>query len=249
MGSVHGITAVLALVYAGVMPAHAGQPGKDDKDDHMTKIKTDRILFLGNSITWHRPKAEIGWTDDWGMAASAQEKDYVHLVIGRLAGAMGRKPEAMIESVVDLEREYHRFDLSPLIRKCRDFKPDVVVLAMGENVPALKTEADRAGFKTAVSKLLNGIKKDSNPAIFVRSCFWPEPIRDGILKEVCTGVGGVFVDIGALGRDESNFARSERKFQHDGVAKHPGDKGMKAIADAIWSAIGARAGFAADTGK
>ena len=41
------------------------------------KAKT-RILVVGNSITRHGPLAEIGWERDWGMAASAPEKDYFH---------------------------------------------------------------------------------------------------------------------------------------------------------------------------
>ena len=42
---------------------------------------TKRILVVGNSITRHGPNAEIGWGNrDWGMAASAPEKDFVHLL-------------------------------------------------------------------------------------------------------------------------------------------------------------------------
>ena len=46
------------------------------------------------------------------------------------------------------------------------------------------------------------------------------------------------MDISDLAKDESNYARSERKFTHKGVAAHPGDKGMRAIADAIIAAMG-----------
>ena len=43
-----------------------------------------RILFLGNSITLHETKPEIGWNHNWGMAASAEENDYVHIVLSEL---------------------------------------------------------------------------------------------------------------------------------------------------------------------
>ena len=33
-----------------------------------------RVLFVGNSITRHGVKPDIGWHGDWGMAASSMER-------------------------------------------------------------------------------------------------------------------------------------------------------------------------------
>ena len=43
-----------------------------------------RLLIVGNSITLHGPKADIGWDHNFGMAASLAERDYVHLLASRL---------------------------------------------------------------------------------------------------------------------------------------------------------------------
>ena len=58
-----------------------------------------------------------------------------------------------------------------------------------------------------------------------------------VLQKRCLEAGGVFVNAGPLGQETTNVARSERSFTHDGVAAHPGDKGMQAIADAIVQAV------------
>ena len=74
---------LLALL-GGSLPAsplRAAEPA----DGGRGEVQARRVLFLGNSITRHPPLASIGWNNDWGMAASAREKDYAHV----LASALG----------------------------------------------------------------------------------------------------------------------------------------------------------------
>ena len=40
-----------------------------------------RVMFVGNSITLHGVKPEIGWHGAWGMAASSKENDYCHFLM------------------------------------------------------------------------------------------------------------------------------------------------------------------------
>jgi hypothetical protein len=214
--------------YAGVA-ATVKNPGRPEE------AKNTRMLFLGNSITLH-PPAE-GMSGSWGMAASSAEKDYVHLVLNALEKRNGNKPESKVLNLADFERGFEQYDIAAKLKAEIEFQADTVILAIGENVPDLRTDEAKLKFRDSVSRLLRLLKADRRCAIYVRSCFWPNAAKDSALKEACAAMGGVFVDISALSKDERNYARSERKFANTGIAIHPGDKGMSAIADLIFAAI------------
>src|SRR5512137_8311 len=112
-----------------------------------------KILFLGNSITLHGPKTDIGWTGNWGMAASSEDQDYVHLVASALALHIGSKPRILVRNIADFERTYATYDVAAQMREFFAFDPDLVVLAIGENVPALESENARRQFKEGVMRI------------------------------------------------------------------------------------------------
>lgn len=205
----------------------------------MPEVKSSsirRVLFLGNSITLHGPKADIGWTGNWGMAASSEDKDYVHLVQAGLTRHIGAAPEMRVRNIADFERNYSTYEVKTQLQEVLAFDPDLVVLAIGENVSGLSSDKARVEFKEAVMRLLNALVEKRRPRIVVRSSFWADPAKDAVLRESCDAVRARFVDAGPIGKDPSNAARAERPFKHDGVAGHPGDKGMQALADVILKA-------------
>ena len=196
-----------------------------------------KLVFLGNSITLHGPNQKIGWPGNWGMAASAEEKDFVHLVSRSLARTKDATPVLIVRNIAEFERQYATYDAEAKLKDVYEFGADIVIMAIGENVPALGSDEAKTQFAASLRKLLRGLNTGKHPIVVVRSCFWANQAKDQVLKQTCQEVGGIFVDIGALAKDESNYARSERKIAHAGVAAHPGDKGMQAIANAILGAL------------
>lgn len=197
-----------------------------------------KVLFLGNSITRHGPAPHIDWHGDWGMAATAPEKDYVHLVAAAVAKRSGGEPEILVRNIADFERGYADYDVAEKMKDLFAFDADLVVLAIGENTPEFASPEEAAKFQAGVAKILEGVRRDGRrPIVVVRSCFWPVESKDARLRAAAKEADAIFLDIADLGRDPANAARSERPYKHEGVAGHPGDRGMKAIADAIVRAL------------
>ena len=109
-----------------------------------------RIAFIGNSITLHNPKAEIGWYGSWGMAASCEENDYLHIVMSKIRE---KYPEASycILSGALWERNYKTIDLEKSYREAKDFQPDIIITAIAENIP--KDQFEIPAFKAAMKKI------------------------------------------------------------------------------------------------
>jgi alpha-galactosidase len=196
-----------------------------------------KVLFLGNSITKHGPKADIDWSGNWGMAASAEAKDYVHVFTATLAQKQGSTPTILVKNIAEFERAHQGYEFATKLKEAIDFQADLIVLAIGENVPALKTPEEKAKLQEAVTKLLTELKGDRKPTILVRSGFWANAAKDKALHGASDAVGGIYVDISALAKDKSLYGRAEREFKHAGVANHPGDKGMAAIAAELMKAL------------
>ncbi len=205
-----------------------------------TLASVRKILFVGNSITRHGPNPSIGWTNNWGMAASAEAKDYVHVMQATVAELTGSVPDIMIQPGAPFERGYTNYNVEAEFADAFAFAPDLFVLAIGENVPAFTSEEQKTQFKDGVARIINGVRAQSRPIVVVRSCFWASATKDLALSQVSRQAGAIFVNIGALGADESNLARSEPTFSdplYNTINTHPGDKGMSEIANAILQAL------------
>ena len=174
-----------------------------------------KILFLGNSLTLRGPKPDIGWTNTRGMAASVPENDYVHRVTRAVADCTGHAPEVLVRNIAAFERRYKTYDASTELHDAFTFEPDLVILAIGGNVPPLTNDMDMALFKMGVMEILEGVRSDGKtPLLLVCSLYGLDAAKDRVLRSVCRDAGGRHVDLEAFGSD-------------------PDDRGMRRIAETI----------------
>ena len=204
---------------------------------------TFRVLIYGNSIALHGRAPKIGWNADWGMAASAREKDFAHLVVSGLEANRGERADFRIRNLALLERNF-RTNLTEFADLAADvaYAPDYVVIAIGENVPSIgeKDIPDYTRFLVALAKPL--VESAKRPKVIMRSPFWRNAVKAECTASAAAEVGATYVDAGALGDHEENMALGQ--FEHKGVAKHPGDLGMRRLADLILSGFDGEAGAA-----
>lgn len=188
-----------------------------------------RVMFVGNSITLHEPSESIGWHNQCGMAASAKEKDYVHILESHI---QNKDPDAAfcICQAYKWERDFaNGKEVYPIYESARDFNADIIVARMVENCPWRDFEPQV--FKREYVDFINFLNKSGNAKIILTTSFWRHT-ADDVIAEVSREKGWPLVVLNDLGEDESMKAIG--LFEHNGVANHPGDKGMKTIADRIF---------------
>ena len=191
-----------------------------------------RILFAGNSITLHGPKADIGWDGNWGMAASCPEKDYVHLLMKKIE-ALHPDASHCICHVSDLERKYQNPE--PYMKdndSVKDFDADIIIFRFVENCPALDFCAE--DFRKFYASLAEFLNPNHRANIIFTTGFWHHP-GDEVIQEVAKEFHSPCVMLGDLG--DSDDMKATGLFWHDGVASHPGDQGMEQIANRIFKTI------------
>jgi hypothetical protein len=188
----------------------------------------NNVLILGNSITRATPDYSIGWNNDWGMAATKPEYDYVHLLTSRLRKL---NPEVKVSTVPtgEFETGYKTFDIAAYYAEAKSLKPDLLILRFGENI--VQNNSDIGSFENKYAELIRYFK-DQNPnlKILAVGSFWGNPVVDQSMEQ-----HSKFVSLRPLLNDITNQAFGI--YPNHNVAIHPSDKGMAGICDIIWDGL------------
>ncbi len=187
-----------------------------------------RILFAGNSITKHSPKPQIGWHNDCGMAASAPEKDYVHLLMQKI-WKYDANAAYCIAQVGSYEANLFTASPEQNYRKAAEFQADILIMFFGANVPkSYDTDPNPPKtFGRAYEEMRNFLNAGNHAAVFHSQGFYIRPKLDAEKLAVAAKYGDSFMRLGDI---------VTRKETH-GQFNHPSDLGMKQIAEVFWSHI------------
>lgn len=189
-----------------------------------------KILFLGNSITRHGRAEDLGWFGDWGMAASSKQNDYVHRFVGRL-GEDGNRVSYCVANLSEWERTRDMSLLKTKYDAARAFNADIVIVRLGENARLAEFLEE---FKPCYKEMVEFFSS-SGAAVVVTDLFWEYEPFDNFVKSFAVEKGYRFVQLHDLGNDDK--MKAVGKFNHGGVAAHPGDEGMAEIAKRLYAVI------------
>ncbi|WP_439483227.1 hypothetical protein [Cyclobacterium plantarum] len=188
--------------------------------------KIQKILVIGNSITYHPPDASIGWNADWGMAASAADKDYFSLLQDSLQLHLPGL-QMTRENVFPFERQFSTIDFTQY-EQLQAFQADLLVIRLGENVPLEKVEG--WNFSQSLRDFVGYLCTDQTRVILT-STFWPNPPVNAQLYHAASQMDWQVVELSQLGTEQKYMALGE--YANESVSRHPNNQGMQAISRLI----------------
>ncbi len=197
---------------------------KEEKPFSAKDIRS--VLVIGNSLTRHAPRTDIGWHFNHGMGATKPELDYVHLFYNQLCHYTKSKPKLYYGRVID---EAHlRGICFPLPEIA-----DIVILQIGEN---FRGKCTKAGVQVPYGKLVDKLKGLYPHAKIFCIGSWRKGYGP-FIKAAAKEHGADFVDITAISKIDTNSAKADGKFARWEIQWHPGNNGMREIAKCLWTSV------------
>ncbi len=201
---------------------------------------TFNYLALGNSITKHTVCDY--WWGTWGMAATKAEKDYPHLLAGKLANYFGPVTMQILNISTWETQSYDRAQTLTLLDNYLDDTLNLVTIQLGEDCYDMTT------FENDYIELIRYIQaRAPNAHIMVLGDVWNFPPRDELKMAACVKAGVPYVDLTEI-RDNPAYQcglgtvvygddGQQHTVEHAGAAKHPGDSGHQYMADKAYAAL------------
>lgn len=252
-----GVLSILmafSLVGCGA-PAEESQPEETAEPTAQTEAaevmdEVFKYFAIGNSITKHQTCDY--WWNEIGMAASSMEKDYVHVVAAGLEQTYANvEVDAYNFSAWEItpsaDREGTYSALDPMLSA----DMDLITIQLSENANTTLT-----GFENDFVRLIRHVQEKCPDAriIVVDDFYFAD--RGAMKKSAADRCGLSFASLESI-RNNSEYLcglgtvvygadGTEHVVEHAGVANHPGDKGMAAIAERILDAYASEPPVATD---
>jgi len=201
---------LLALVLAGCA---TGEPPKFRE-----------MLVVGDAVSGCAPIPELGWTHDWGMAATERERDYVHRLYAELKKSSPDLKLA-VDSIMYQDTMTGWVHLVP----CR---ADLIVIQLSENY---KGGISLEEYGDAYGQMIEELCGDSGKTVVCLGP-WKRTELEPIIAQAAANHGAHFISLQAIRSDPANLAAADGKYAK--LGDMPGDLGMKKIAEAICDSLG-----------
>lgn len=183
------------------------------------------VLILGNSVTHHTPDPAVGWHGDWGMAATAPDKDFksVYATILASSGLYGHV-DVKSYNIALWENDFtYNIDAFQI----EDKAYDVVILRLGENVNTIH------GYRQALIALVSRFAHTGSRVI-ITGLIWENAEKELVQQNLAISQGYLFLPMDDFRSNPANYATGQ--FENGAVAAHPSDAGMRRIAEMLYAA-------------
>ncbi|QJD77885.1 SGNH/GDSL hydrolase family protein [Spirosoma rhododendri] len=194
-----------------------------------------RMMVIGNSIMSHGPAPNLGWNNFNGMAASALDKDYTHLLQAKLNGLRDNVQLRMVSGGA-FERQFGQagYSVTEFLTPLQEFKPDIVFVRIGENMDEGAVQQNNLAGNLRV--LFDFLRQNAGGPVQIicSTSVWNRPQADAVIRQVAAEKGVPLAELKSMVGVPSYFAS---QYANAGVAAHPNDAGMQRIADIIWDTM------------
>ena len=195
-----------------------------------------RMYIFGNSITCHGPLEGTAWQQTAGMAASAPEKDWVHLIIKTLQERTQRKFPTEVSNAADIfERNFRAFSPEKFADAFQAISADIILFQLGDNAHFFESD-DKEVFVRSYTNFINALRRE-NRLLLMTSPFYPYRRQEEATREVALNTGIFYANIAHLQLlDQRNLVIDQYQY-HEFIEQHPSDRGMQGIAESVFAVL------------
>ncbi|SDL24011.1 SGNH/GDSL hydrolase family protein [Siphonobacter aquaeclarae] len=196
--------------------------------DAQYQLTFNKVLIIGNSITRHPPAPQLEWYGDWGMAASAADKDYVSLLKKELLKRNPKTEFLATNKGSTFETTFWTMDTRQFFKDEKAFGADLIIMRIGDNVG--ETFVKKLNFEPEFDTLMTYLTENFKGKVVCTGAFFDHPEASAAIERVSIKRGFGYTYLYSI-NNRGNTAYG--LFKDAGVASHPSDAGMEAISKKI----------------